>query len=112
MEVIGQPHALAVLPPGKKLLVPIGYEAGWAPRTENNIQADERTVRENRRITVEDIAEASICLVQWKELLEEEDFHPIDAVQNWLKTQPKNFFTDGIKKLVERWNRCVEVEQY
>jgi hypothetical protein len=28
--------------------------------TENNIQAVERTVRENRRITVDDIAEASI----------------------------------------------------
>jgi transposase len=33
-------------------------------RTENNIQAVERMVRENRRITVDDIAEASICLAQ------------------------------------------------
>jgi hypothetical protein len=33
-------------------------------RTENSIQTVERTVRENRRITVDDIAEASICLVQ------------------------------------------------
>jgi hypothetical protein len=32
-------------------------------RTENNIQAIERIERENRRITVDDIAEASICLV-------------------------------------------------
>jgi hypothetical protein len=32
------------------------------------------------------------------------------AVQNWLKTELKNFFPDGIKKLVNRWNRCVEVE--
>jgi hypothetical protein len=31
-------------------------------------------------------------------------------VQNWLKTQPKNFFSDWIKKLVKRWNRYVEVE--
>jgi transposase len=29
-------------------------------RTENNIQAVERMVRENRRITVDDIAEASV----------------------------------------------------
>jgi hypothetical protein len=31
---------------------------------------------------------------------------------NLLKTQPKNFFSDGIKKkeLVKCWNRCVEVE--
>jgi hypothetical protein len=32
--------------------------------TENNIQAVERMVRENRRITVDDIAEASIRLGQ------------------------------------------------
>jgi transposase len=31
-------------------------------RTENSVQAVERTVQENRRITVDDIAEASICL--------------------------------------------------
>jgi hypothetical protein len=32
MEVSGQLHAPAALPPGKELLVPIGKEAGWAPR--------------------------------------------------------------------------------
>jgi transposase len=32
--------------------------------TENSIQAIEGMVRENRRITVDDIAEASICLTQ------------------------------------------------
>jgi hypothetical protein len=26
------------------------------------------------------------------------DEEVIGAVQNWLKTQPKNFFSDGIKK--------------
>jgi hypothetical protein len=31
MEVSGQLQAPAALPPGKKLLVPIGYEAGWGP---------------------------------------------------------------------------------
>jgi hypothetical protein len=35
-----------------------------ASRTEINIQAVERMVRENRRITVDDIAEASIRLAQ------------------------------------------------
>jgi hypothetical protein len=30
MEVSGQLHAPATLPPGKEPLVPIGYEAGWA----------------------------------------------------------------------------------
>jgi hypothetical protein len=35
----------------------------------------------------------------------------IGAVQNWLKTQLKNFhIPDGIKELVEHWNRCVEIE--
>jgi hypothetical protein len=33
-------------------------------RTENNIQAVGRMVRENRRITVDDIAEAYICSAQ------------------------------------------------
>jgi hypothetical protein len=31
MEVSGQFHAPAALPPGKELPVPIGKEAGWAP---------------------------------------------------------------------------------
>jgi hypothetical protein len=30
MEVSGQLHAPAALPPGQEPLVPIGYEAGWA----------------------------------------------------------------------------------
>jgi hypothetical protein len=33
-------------------------------RTQNSVQAVERMVRENRRIAVDDIAEASICLAQ------------------------------------------------
>jgi hypothetical protein len=32
------------------------------------------------------------------------------TVQNWLKTEPKTLFSYGIKKLMKRWNRCVEVE--
>jgi len=31
MDVSGQLHAPVALPPGKKLLVSIGQEAGWAP---------------------------------------------------------------------------------
>jgi hypothetical protein len=38
------------------------------------------------------------------------DEEAIGVVQNWLKTQPANFFSGRIKKLVKRWNRCVEVE--
>jgi hypothetical protein len=34
----------------------------------------------------------------------------IGAAQNLLKMQPGNFSSKGIKKLVKRWNRCVEVE--
>jgi hypothetical protein len=34
----------------------------------------------------------------------------IGAVKSWLKRQPKDFFTDEIKELLKRWNRCVEVE--
>jgi hypothetical protein len=39
------------------------------------------------------------------------DEEVIGAVQNWLKTkQNKIFLSDRIKKLMKRWNRCVEVE--
>jgi hypothetical protein len=31
MKVSGQLHNPTALPPGKEPLVPIGYEAGWAP---------------------------------------------------------------------------------
>jgi hypothetical protein len=30
------------------------------------------------------------------------------AVHAWLAAQPKTFFSEGIKKLVQRWNKCVE----
>ena len=38
------------------------------------------------------------------------DEEVIDAVKKWLKMQPKNFFSNGIKQLVKRWERCVEVQ--
>jgi hypothetical protein len=34
----------------------------------------------------------------------------IGAVQNWLKTRPRNVIFDEIEKFLKRWNRCVEVE--
>jgi hypothetical protein len=54
-------------------------------RTENNIQAAERTVKENRRITADDIVEA--LNISHGSSLEE----VIGTVQNWLKTKPKTF---------------------
>jgi hypothetical protein len=38
------------------------------------------------------------------------DEETTDAVQNWLKTQLRNFFLPELKKHVKRWNRCIEVE--
>jgi hypothetical protein len=38
MEVSGQLHAPAVLPPGKGPLVPIGLEAWWAPEPGLNLR--------------------------------------------------------------------------
>ena len=29
------------------------------------------------------------------------------AVHQWLRTEPKTFFADGIKKLVGRWEKCI-----
>jgi hypothetical protein len=34
----------------------------------------------------------------------------VGAVQLWLKLQLKNFFSGGVKKHVERWNRRVYVD--
>jgi hypothetical protein len=31
-----------------------------------------------------------------------------NAVHQWLRAQPKNFYSDAIKLLVERWKKCVE----
>jgi hypothetical protein len=30
-----------------------------------------------------------------------------EAVQSWLKAMPKSFFLEGIRKLVDRWTKCV-----
>jgi hypothetical protein len=31
-----------------------------------------------------------------------------EAVHAWLAAQPKTFFSDGIRKLVQRWTKCGE----
>jgi len=31
----------------------------------------------------------------------------MEAVQSWLKATPKGFFLEGIRKLVDRWTKCV-----
>ena len=31
-----------------------------------------------------------------------------EAVHAWLAAQPKSFFFEGIKKLVQRWKKCTE----
>ena len=31
-----------------------------------------------------------------------------EAVHAWLAAQPKTFFSEGIKKLVQRWKKCIE----
>jgi histone-lysine N-methyltransferase SETMAR len=36
----------------------------------------------------------------------EEDSEVMEAVQSWLKTTPKSFFLEGIRKLVYRWTNC------
>jgi len=30
-----------------------------------------------------------------------------EAVQSWLKATPKSFSLEGIRKLVDRWTKCV-----
>jgi histone-lysine N-methyltransferase SETMAR len=36
-----------------------------------------------------------------------DDNEVMEAVQSWLKTTPKIFFLEGIRKLVDRWTKCV-----
>jgi len=31
----------------------------------------------------------------------------MEAVQSWLKATPKSFFLEGIRKLVDKWTKCV-----
>jgi len=31
----------------------------------------------------------------------------MEAVQSWLKATPKSFFLEGIRRLVDRWTKCV-----
>jgi len=31
----------------------------------------------------------------------------MEAVHSWLQTTPKIFFLEGIRKLVDRWTKCV-----
>ena len=31
-----------------------------------------------------------------------------EAVHAWFAVQPKTFFYEGIKKLVQRWKKCIE----
>jgi hypothetical protein len=33
-----------------------------------------------------------------------------EAVHKWLRDQPKIFFVEGIRKLVDRWSKCIEKE--
>jgi hypothetical protein len=35
----------------------------------------------------------------------------IAAVQSWINKQPKTFFETGIKKLPERWHKCIAVNR-
>ena len=36
-----------------------------------------------------------------------DDNKVMETVQSWLKTTPKSFFLEGIRKLVDRWTKCV-----
>jgi hypothetical protein len=36
-----------------------------------------------------------------------DDNEVMEAVQSWVKVTPKSFFLEGIRKLVDRWTKCV-----
>ena len=35
-----------------------------------------------------------------------------EAVHDWLRSQPQTFFSNGIKKLTDRWAKCIEKGNY
>jgi hypothetical protein len=35
-----------------------------------------------------------------------------EAVHNWVRSQPQTFFSNGIKKLTDRWAKCIEKGDY
>jgi urease accessory protein UreH len=53
------------------------------------------------------------CMDGWKELKTEDkrfadDNEVMEAVQSWLKVTPKkNFFLEGVRKVVDRWTKCI-----
>ena len=36
-----------------------------------------------------------------------DDNEVMEAVQSWLKATPESYFKEGIRKLVDRWTKCV-----
>jgi len=57
-----------------------------------------------------------VCMNGWKDFKTEDktsvsqfadDNQVMEAVQSWLKATPKSFFLEGIRKLVDRWTKCV-----
>jgi len=36
-----------------------------------------------------------------------DDNEVMEVVQSWLKAMPRSFFLEGIRKLVDRWTKCV-----
>jgi hypothetical protein len=40
-----------------------------------------------------------------------DDYEVMEAVQSWLKATPKSFFLEGIRKLVNRWTKCVAKQE-
>ena len=36
-----------------------------------------------------------------------DDDEVTEAAESWLKATPKTFFLEGIRKLVDRWTKCV-----
>jgi hypothetical protein len=35
----------------------------------------------------------------------------IQEVHKWLRDQPKTFIVEGIRKLVDRWTKCIEKDR-
>jgi hypothetical protein len=56
------------------------------------------------------------CINGWKDFKTEDkplvsqfadDNEVMEALQSWLKATPKSVFLEGIRKLVDRWTKCV-----
>ena len=74
--------------------------------TQESIAAVNSLVRENRRITTREIADSLSVSKGTADTILHEHLQYSKVCAQWVPTQPKTFFADGIHRLVDQWETC------